>query len=221
MAKSTSRKLEPRLLHASAAMKKQFTEVRRKIAKLRAQGSASFDELYEEIGDILDSDPPLYVAGGYRTKEAFIAAELPGETLRSVSRNVLVARCFTPADEARHGINFLEEAAAFAREQAGADEAPRAIDLDRLKIPLNGGRKAARKATILELRRARRALRKGQGSARSASPTELALRRALDRLARLRNVTVRTSATVASFGNVPLPELAAFARVLAKLKLPG
>jgi hypothetical protein len=67
---------------------------------------------------------------GYRTTEDFIAAELPGETLRSVKRNVLVARCFTAADEARHGIAFLEEVALYARDVAGAAEAPRAIDLD-------------------------------------------------------------------------------------------
>lgn len=97
--------------------------------------------------------------GGYETKEAFIAAELPGETLRSVQRNVLVARCFSPEEEAKHGIAFLEEVALYAKELTAAGEPPPAIHLDKLTLTLPGKagatlRKKASAATIDDVRQA-------------------------------------------------------------------
>ena len=111
--------------------------------------------------------------GGYETKEAFIAAELPGETLRSVQRNVLVARCFSPEEEAKHGIAFLEEVALYAKELTAAEEPPPAIHLDKLTLTLPGKagatlRKKASAATIDDVRQARRA-RPPQGRRNSAS----------------------------------------------------
>ncbi len=100
--------LEVRLTRATAALRKEFEKARERIAQLKGQGSVAYDALWEEVDRVLegdDGDPPLYFGGGYKTKEAFIAKELPGETLRSVTRNVLVARSFSPRDEAKHGPN--------------------------------------------------------------------------------------------------------------------
>ena len=223
-AKKTPAALEQKLVRATAGLKKEFAKVQSALRKLRGEGTVSFDALYELIGKILASDPPLYVGGGYRTKEDFIAAELPGETLRSVQRNVLVARCFSPEEEASHGIAFLEEVALYARELTGAAEAPPAIDLDKLTLvlPGKGGatvRKKARGATIDDVRQARRALRKGASTRRDASPVETALRAALGAHKALATVTVRATGERASFGNVPVSELAAFSKAVANLKL--
>lgn len=224
-AKNRPAELETKLVRATAALKKEFGKIQAALRKLRGQGTESFDALYELIGRVLTSDPPVYVGGGYRTKEAFIAAELPGETLRSVKRNVLVARCFSPEEEARHGIAFLEEVGLYARDLTGAAEPPPAIDLDKLAIavPGKGGaevRKKARDASIDDVRRARRALRKGARTGRDASPVESALRAALGEHAALATVSVRATAERASFGDVPVGELAAFAKVLARVKVP-
>jgi hypothetical protein len=217
--------LEARLSTASAALKKEFEKVRANIAKLRAQGSAAFDALYEEIGRVIESDPPLYIAGGYTTVRDFIAAELPGETQRSVQRNVLVARCFSPEDEARHGIGFLEEVALYAKELAGAKEPPRAIHLDRLvlDLPVKGGSsigKPAREASIDDVRRARRALKRGATSRRTASPAEKALRAALGKSKALATVSVSVQGSRASFGGVPLDALGAFAKAVGAAGVP-
>jgi hypothetical protein len=169
--------LQHKLVRATAALKKDFGKLQSSLRKLRGEGTESFDALYELVGHILASDPPLYVGGGYKTKEAFIAAELPGETLRSVQRNVLVARCFSPEEEARHGIAFLEEVALYAKELTAAAEPPPAIDLDKLTLTLPGKagaavRKKASAATIDDVRQARRALRQGTATRRDASPIE-------------------------------------------------
>ena len=217
--------LHHKLVRATAALKKDFAKLQSSLRKLRGQGTESFDALYELVGQILASDPPLYVGGGYKTKEAFIAAELPGETLRSVQRNVLVARCFSPEEEAKHGIAFLEEVALYTKELTAAEQPPPAIHLDKLTLTLPGKagatlRKKASAATIDDVRQARRSLRKGAATRRDASPIETALRAALGEQKALSAVTVRATKDHASFGNVPVAELASFARAVGKAKLP-
>ena len=223
-AASKAKAVGHRLVRATAALKKGFEKVRAQVRRLRSTGTDAFDELYELVGDVLDSEPPLYVGGGYQTKEEFIAAELPGETLRSVKRNVLVARCFSAADEARHGIAFLEEVAQYAKELAGAAEAPRAIDLDRLVVMFAGPdgksvRKKARDASVEEVRKARRAMRKGGQTKKPASPAEAAVRTALHAHKALRQVTVRVTREGVSFGTVPWSALRDLSKVLAQVEV--
>jgi hypothetical protein len=215
----------PTMLKAAPALKRAFAKASARLAALRAQGSASYDAFWELVDDMMRAQPPLWLGGGYRTEKEFVAAELPGETKRSVARNRLVARCFTPADEARHGINFLEEAALYAQALAGAAEPPAAIDLDRLKLSLrrkDGDRvnKAVRGATIDELRQARRALRGAAATRQSASPKEKAMREALARRAPLRAVGVRLVRGRWSFSAVPEAALATFGKTVAAVKLP-
>ncbi len=223
-AKKPGAAIKHKLVRATSDLKKHFAEAQTSLRKLRGEGTKSFDALYELIGHILTSDPPLYIGGGYRSKEDFIASELPGETLRSVTRNILVARCFSPKEEAEHGIAFLEEVALYAKEITGASEPPPAIDLDKLTLTLPGKggstlRKKARSATIDDVREARRLLRKGAANPRSASPLETALRVALGTNKALSAVTVRTQKQTATFSNVPVADLAAFAQALSKTKL--
>ena len=219
--------LEVRLTRATAALRKESEKARHRIAQLKGQGSVAYDALWEEVDRVLDGDPPLYLGGGYKTKEAFIAKELPGETLRSVTRNVLVARSFSPRDEAKHGINFLEEVGKYAQELAAAGEVPRAIDLDRLKLKVRGKdgatlTKRVAESTIDEVRKARRALRTRTGLGdRGRSPVEAALRVALRKEKGLDDVAVRAGKTAASFSHVPLTGLVAFGRALTRAKLPA
>src|SRR6185503_8547052 len=80
--------IEKTLLRANALLRKEFEKARAKIKKLRGAGSETFDELWEEVNRVLSHEPPLYVGGGYKSLEAFVAKELPGESARSVKRNV-------------------------------------------------------------------------------------------------------------------------------------
>jgi hypothetical protein len=213
-----------RLATASALRRKEFEAAVKRIRALRRKGASAFDDLYELIDTVINADPPLYLGAGFGSLEAFIAKELPGEDVRSVRRNVLVARSFTSADEAEKGISFLEEAAHYAKELAGGTTFPPAIDLDRLRVPVRGKsgtrRKTARQATIDEIRQARRALRGGRPAHHAASPIDAALRKALGKNATMSRIAIRASATKASFGDVPLDHLAAFAKALAAVKLP-
>ncbi|MBI4511333.1 MAG: hypothetical protein HY698_16995 [Deltaproteobacteria bacterium] len=217
--------LTEKLVRASAARRKEFNDAMERVRKLREKGSVSFDELWEEVARLVDGEPPLFMAGGHRTLEEFLKKELPGETRRTVHRNILVALAFSPADEAKHGIAFLEEVAQYARTLASAEETPRAIDLDRLRVSVrkNGKliTKMARQATIDEIRAARRVLTVTKRKEPTLNPAEDALRKAIRKGSGLREMSVVVRKDAARFSPVPLEKITAFGKVLSSVKMPS
>lgn len=214
--------LEP-LLRASAAQQKEWARTEKEIVRLREGGAALFDELWELVHEVMTSDPPRYLGGGMKTEREFIARVLPGEDKRSVARNTLVAVAFTPADEAEKGLGFLEEVAKYAQELSGSRELPRALDLDRFRVPVKGGggstrKKAARACTRDEVVAARNAL--GKKRRREAPAAETAIVKALKKRKALAGVKVRASATHASLTGIPLGELAKLSAALREVRLP-
>ncbi len=215
--------LEP-LLRATAAQKKEWARTEKEILRLRAGGAALFDELWELVHDVMSSDPPRYLGGGMRTDKEFIARILPGEDKRSVARNTLVAIAFSPEDEAEKGLTFLEEVAKYAQELTGSEDLPRAIDLDRLRVPVKrpgGGvtKKPARACTREEIVAARDAL--GKKPRRKAPPAEAAIAKVLKKRKAFATVKVRTTSTHVSLTGIPIAELNRLGAALAKVKLPA
>jgi hypothetical protein len=211
------------LVRPSAALRKEWQAIERRIVALRGRGAEAFDELYEAVHEVMAADPPLYLAGGMRSAREFIAKALPGESERSVSRNVLVAVAFSPEDEAAKGIAFLEELAKYAQELSGSSALPRAIDLDRLRIPVksDGSAAATKRASacdIDEIRAARAALGKKKSAPRP--PAETAIARALSTRKSLAGVKVRVTGDSVTFSGVPLAALDTFANSVGRAKIP-
>lgn len=206
----------------SRAARAEFDALRAQIDRERTAETKRWDVLWELVARATEGSPALYRAR-YESFKDFVAAECPGESVRSASRNILVARSFTAADVDRHGVAWLEDAALYAQELAGASDPPRAIDLDRLRVTLPGKgqetvRKTARACTRAELQRARR---KAGGATRStASPREKAVRTALKKVRSLAGVSVRATETTLSLGGVSWGALAALGKALSSLKLP-
>lgn len=211
------------LAAATADLKRQWQRREKEILALRAQGASAFDELYETVHEVLSAEPPLYLGGGMRSEREFIQKLLPGESERTVKRNVLVAICFTPEDEGKKGIAFLEQVAKYEQERTGSTTLPRALDLSRLKIEVREGSKRIKKpaldCTPVELDAARAAL--GKKTVRKAKPEEAAITKALPKRKAFGTVKVRVSDGRAAFTGVPLGELAAFGKALAGAKLPA
>ena len=197
---------------------RKFEKLRKDIAHLRSKGAAAFDELYEAVAVAYQGDPPLWRVK-YGTERAFLAAELPGEDKRSVRRNVLVAVCFTPEDEAKHGIAFLEEAALYAQAKAGARWLPAAIDLDRLRVPVErDGQKrtvTARKATREELTVARKKLSPRVRD--KTSPPVRALRAAFAKVPALATIVAGGTEESVRLDRVPVAALDALGRALREV----
>jgi hypothetical protein len=209
-------------IRARDAVRKLFDRKRDELKRLRTDGTKSWDRQWELVDEILSTEPPLW-SGHYRNEAAFIASELPGETLRSVRRNVLVAAAFAPSDEKAHGVNKLEEIVLYLMAQSRATEKLRAVDLSRvvIRVPEGKGTREVRAAdaTVQEVRAARRALGTG-ASKRKSSPFEKALRTALGTRGPLKSIAITASRDAVRFGAIPRDQLVAFAKALAKAKLP-
>src|SRR5262245_35868601 len=55
---------------------------------------SQWDAAFEQIDAILHSDPPLYLAGGFKTDKAFLASVLPEMDPATARENARVARFF-------------------------------------------------------------------------------------------------------------------------------
>jgi hypothetical protein len=212
-----------KIARRAQARRDVFDAVLKRITTLRAREAEQWDDLWEAVGEAIEGEVPLYRAA-YTSLEAFVKEELAGETARSVKRKVMVAGAFTAADYKQHGEGLLEELALFVKEQSGARVAPRAVSLDRVRVPVKakgGGvtRKAARSCTIEEVRKARRGLAKGAPTA--STPVRVkALKGAMAKVAALREVAVSERADGFVLSGVAEAAFRPLAKVLETVKLP-
>src|SRR5262249_34190739 len=124
-------------------------------------------------------------------------------------------------DEDELGLKLLEEIARYLMELSGSSALPRAVDLDRVTIPISSKgttkRKAARQCSTIEVRKAREAL--GKVKKAPASEADRILRDALSRAKALADIDARTSKDTATFSGVPLASLHTFANALLRVPL--
>jgi hypothetical protein len=221
--KKSAKATPARLAAEQAGLRSALAEKLGELRALRTEGAGAWDQEWELVGEILEHEPPLW-RGTYASESELIRKELPGETMRSVRRNVTVARAFSARDVKEHGVNVLEELALYLMERDGASRPPRAIDLDRVIVMVPRGRGqvarfSARGVEIELVRAARRALRKGSAGGRRAGPEERAIRSALRAKRSLRAVTVGLSRSAVTLGNVPLDALGDLAAALKTVRL--
>ncbi len=196
-----------------------------RIVRKSAKGEAtSFDERWEAVADIIDHEPPLYLAGGFATAKEFLAAEL-GETERTARRYMRVARFASPVEEARYGVSKLDAVLAFLEARAGKPFGRLPIDFKRLRIPVQRDQRSRRltvvSASVEEIRSATRLLLRSSGKpAPGSAPLVRAVVAALG-TGRLGEVRVRLAGGKLSFSGVPADALPAFAAALAAAKVPA
>ncbi len=79
------------------ALTRLFHEAMQKFHAASAEGAKSWDQRYEAIAEIINHQPPLYLAGGFATDTDFIDKQIQGSR-QAVYRNIRVAR-FANADD--------------------------------------------------------------------------------------------------------------------------
>ena len=77
-----------------SSLKKLWTESSARLSKATAEGASSWDERYEAAIDIIEHEPPLYLAGGFSTEADFFA-KVMNEQRVAVYRNMRVAKYAT------------------------------------------------------------------------------------------------------------------------------
>jgi hypothetical protein len=205
------------------ALKRKW-EAARKVLRDTARGAASaFDERWETVAEVLEHDPPLYLAGGYASAAAFLRAET-GDTIRTALRNVRVAKYASPAEEARYGVSKLDAVLSYLEARTGPLAGRLPVDFSRLRLVVRRAdgthRVRVDEATVEEIRAAARALqRAARRSHPRASPIVKAVAAAFAK-GELRQVRVQLVSGKLSFTAVPVKALAAFGRAVAAVRLP-
>jgi len=209
-------KIDPKL-------KSRYDKLLAEIDDARRDEASQFDRLYEAVGEILESEPALWPLGGYASLAEWCDAELKSP-LRTVQRNVRVAKYASPAQIDKLGSTLLDAALGYIEAKVGVVKGKLPVDFDHLKVPVkrDGGTKNVplADATVDEVKAATKALhadqRRGQGKSRSGD----ALAKAMSKHAALTDVDARVSNGMVSFSRIPLASLDLFARTLIATKLP-
>jgi hypothetical protein len=204
------------------ALKARWEHAITRYRAAKSKETKSWDEEYEALGDILESDPPFYLAGGYKNVTAFLAVELPGVDERTAKRNIRVARHFDPADEQKHGVTKLDALLDYFESETGAPAIPAKIHLDRQKVKVLRGKRSVSlpfaDVSINDLRAAARKAKSGGKTSTFEPPAIKALRAKLA-AAKLSMVSVGLRNGVLSFGNVPFGRASEFGHAVIAAKL--
>ncbi len=211
-------------LTVDRALKQQWEKALAALKASKQEGASAFDELWETVGEVLEHDPPLYLAGGFATAKAFLTTHL-GETERTAYRNVRVAKYASPAEEARYGVAKLDLVLSFVEAKLGAPAKGRLpVDFASVKIPVERDGETRKvgieEATAQEIAAATRSLvRSAKKTPARVSPVVSAVTKALSK-GPLRAISVRFSKGKLSFGGIDPAALPALVSALSGLKLP-
>jgi len=178
-ATSTSRAKTPRVpaVLVNKAMLARYDALLRAFREAQGTELGGWDAAYEALDSLLHSEPPLFIAGGYKTAKAFLAAVLPGVALSTVREGVRVARHFNAEDEKAYGVRKLALLIDYLEAESGT-ELPRVrIDLAKTKVDVGGRRVLFTSLTFDEMRDVVRKKKSAKGRAGTDLPEVRALRR--------------------------------------------
>ncbi len=188
----------------------------------RQDESRGWDVRYESLGRILDGNPPLYLAGGFKTAREFLAVCEPDRSERTVRSYIRVARHFEPQHEDQFGIVKLETLIDILEAQNGGVLPDARIDPATQTVSVPNG-KGSKKIRFAEagVEQLRSALRLARGQARKPSPADSprvrALREALVK-AGVKAVGVQVRDGKLSLTGIPLDQAGAVGKVLTRWK---
>lgn len=183
----------------------------------RAHGAevAQWDAAYESLAPILQSDPPLYLAGGFKSARAFVAAELPGMDLDTVRDYVRVATHFEPDDEKKHGVTKLALLLDYLEVINGGALPKARINPDRTKVTVGDDSARFAEMTFDAMRDAVRRAKGASGARRKEKP-EVRAMRALFGKHGLGNVTVAHAGDRWSLGRIEARQFKDLAAALTR-----
>jgi hypothetical protein len=186
----------------------------------RREGTRAYDLKYETVGSIIEHDPPLYLAGGVSSVVEFVARYLPGESRRSVLRDVRVAQYASPDEEKAFGTSNIDAAIDYLEAKHGKPRRVRIpVDFAKLRIETEEGRVPFPKVSVDQIRAATRVLKRVDGpKKRKQSPVVTEIVKRLPRSAR--EVTVHFTDGLVSLGRIPARMFVEVMRALTKAAVP-
>lgn len=178
-ATTTSRAKTPRVpaVLVNKAMLARYDALLKAFHEAQGTEFGGWDAAYEALDSLLHSEPPLFIAGGYKTAKAFLGAVLPGVALSTVRDGVRVARHFNADDERKYGVRKLALLIDYLEAESGT-ELPRVrIDLAKTKVDVGEKRVLFTSLSFDEMRDVARKKKSAKGRAGTDAPGVRALRR--------------------------------------------
>ena len=201
-----------------ASLKKLWADTAARLKKATAEGALSWDERYEAIADIVEHQPPLYLAGGFSTEKAFFEKSI-GEDRSTVYRNMRVAKYSTAKEVEIYGASRLDAAITFVETKNGGPLKGRMpIDFATLRFPLKEGSRRLADATVEELRQAIATIKGRARTSTKASPEARAISSLIAK-SKVKGVTFDVRKEVVVL-RVPLVSVSAVGRALSAFKAP-
>lgn len=212
-------KTEPLIVKADTAVKKLYLAALLALSAARVGSAKMFHRRYEIVAQIIEHDPPLYLAGSYATEAEFFAAEL-NETPQMVHRNIRVMKLATPDEIAKYTATRLHLGIVYF-EAKTQTKVTQAIDFKELRIAIKRDGKALNapldEPTFAELNAAITQL---GDPAKKAPKTEIAKKvEAAMKSAGLKEVKARVTKTQFTLRG-PVGSLNAVCRALAEVDVP-
>ncbi len=210
---------------ADRALKKRWEKAIARYRNALTDATEGWDARYEALDEILSSDPPYYLAAGYKDAVSFLKAEAPAEDPRTVRCYIRVARHFSPQDEANHGVSKLDLLVTYLEAKNGKPlKGPIDPEAHRIPVPEGEGHRDIpfSQITVAQLRRVVREL-SGIVEKTSASEPPLVKRiRAVLAKAGLATVGVSMRQGHVALSGIDPKSLAALGKAISQLgKLEG
>lgn len=210
------------LVPVDPSLKKRWTTLAARVDALAGKDTRAWDELWEAAGEIVDSEPPLFLFGGYKNAAEFFVERMKVDRATGY-RSVRVARYASPAEELRYGVAKLDAALSFIEAKLGPlTKPPLPIAFDRLKFTVGKGKNARTltfdEATAADIKSATRTL--SAAPARGTSKVAAAFGKSFADSEALADIRVTERGGLVSFVRVPLASIGRFASAIGRTKLP-
>lgn len=205
------------VVKVDASLRKLWNDASERLTRATSEGAQAWDDRYEAIGEILEHQPPLYLAGGFATDQAFLK-EVVAEERTTIYRNVRVAKYASAKEVERYGSSRLDLAITFVEtKNGGALKGRTPIDFAALRFSTPGGKKSLIEASVEDVRHAIAELKGKKTTSEKASPEATAIKKLLS-AAKVKGVAfdVRRELVIL---RIPLAGLGAAAKALAKYRL--
>jgi hypothetical protein len=214
----TKRKTAVITVKVDESLKKLWAEANRRLTQATTEGVSAWDVRYEAVADIIEHEPPLYLAGGFSTESAFFAAVMK-ENRATVYRNMRVAKYATAKEIETYGASRLDAAISFIETKNGGPLKGRTpIDFGTIRFPIKEGTKRLSELTVEQLRAAIANLKGRKVLSTKASPEAKAIQTLLAKT-KVKGLSVDVRRDVLVL-RVPLPSVATVAKALASYKPP-
>lgn len=210
---------KPIVVKIDPALKKAWSAALSALHAADREGNIAFDRKYEAVGEIVEHDPPLYLAGGVATVGDFVANYLPNEGVRNVLRNVRVAKYASPDEEEKYGTSKIDAVLDYLEAKNGKPANGRIpVDFAKLRIPAGDGSIAFADATVQQLRDAQKKLDKHGATKAKLSPVVSEIAKCVPKSAK--EITVRYADGHVTLGRIPVRIFGEVLRALAKAHVP-